>query len=86
MTEEEMKKEVENMQKEWNDFVEDLQNNPTDSLTKGDLMKALQFISSNLNNLSHMVAVNSHNLGQVINVLHGGMQHGNKTKSGIILP
>lgn len=95
MTEEQMKKEIEAYKKEWEDFNQSLKDNPDAPVTKGELAKAIQFISEDMgglgqltNHLGKNLNILAHNFQQLVGAIQGqsGVPMANKTKSGIILP
>ena len=81
--------------KEWEEFLDELKKKPDEPVTKGELVKAIEFISDDMAGLGQMVGMNAqntqvlhHNFQQLARVLQGGGQapgH-NTTPGGIILP
>jgi hypothetical protein len=89
MTEEEMRKYAEEHKKEFDAFMSDLVENPTDTLTKKDLARAIEFISEDMGGLAQMTHSLYQDFQGLVHVLRNG-QLGtpsvSKSKGGIILP
>jgi len=95
MTEEEMKKAMEEHKKAYEAFHKKLSENPDETVTKGELLEAIDFIGNDMGGLAQMVNVIAnnmnvlhHNVQQVVQVIQGGQPPiaAKKTDSGIILP
>ena len=94
MSKEEIEKITAQQKKEWEDFMEDLKNNPEEKLSKGEYLKSLEVVLDNMGGIAHMTNVlmnnmNSlhHNFNQLLESLQGGGSGVmNKSKGGIILP
>ncbi|MFW6121495.1 MAG: hypothetical protein ACOC80_11430, partial [Petrotogales bacterium] len=69
-SQEELQKEAqefaEKRRKEWQAFLMNLEENPDEPLTKGELAKALHFIEDDMSGISQMVGMNAQN-SQVLN-------------------
>lgn len=93
-SQEEIIKEAEARKKEFDTFMKGLKDNSKDALTKGDLLKAIEFISDDMQGIGEMAGVALHNTGvlnqnfqQLVALIRGNAGNSlNKTKSGIILP
>jgi hypothetical protein len=53
---------VEERKKVWDDFMDSLQNNPEQIVTKADLFKALDYISEDIGTLAQMSITNNSNI------------------------
>jgi hypothetical protein len=79
---------------EWDTLLQDLRNHADDPVTKGELVKVIDFIADDIQGIGemaniavHNVNVLHHNFQQLVTVLQGGQTPTmNKTQSGIILP
>ena len=96
ITEEQLKEMMEKRTKEWNDFVQTLKDAPEDTVKKSELNKVIDFISEDMEGLTHMIQTIVHNmniLGHNTQMIMEAIKSSqpqqptvNKTKSGIILP
>lgn len=92
-SQEEMEELVKKRKKEWDDFLFKLNSKSDETLTKGELVKAIEFISDDIQGIGEMASYALHNMNvlnnnfqQLVSVLQGGQPVANKTKSGIIIP
>jgi hypothetical protein len=94
MSQEEMKKEFEAYQADWESFVKKLKDDPDKIVTNAELFKTIDFVSQNISGLAQMISIIKHNMDalnhnfqQIVMAIGGGPgMVGKKTQSGIILP
>jgi len=93
MTKEEMQKLSEAKQKEFQEFLQSLKDDPDSPCTKGELAKTIELFVQDMQGIGEMAGAAFYNvqmLGQnfnaLVNVIQGGPPPVQKTKSGIIFP
>ena len=96
-TEEEIQAEAkalaEKRMEEWEKFLETLKKDPDSPITKGELVKTIEFFSEDLQAVGQLIGMNSHNsqvlhhnFQQLAQVLQQGQPVQNTSPGGIILP
>jgi hypothetical protein len=95
MTQEEAEAMMKARKKEWDDFVYELKVKSEEPVTKGELVKVIDFISDDIQGIGEMSSISMHNVNvlnqhfqQLVKMLQSGEPQPSerKTKSGIILP
>jgi ATP phosphoribosyltransferase len=93
-SQEEMDELAKERKKEWDDFLSELASKSDEPLTKGEFIKALEFITGDIQGIGEMASYAMYNMNvlnsnfqHLVSVLQGGKSPVvNKTKSGIIIP